>query len=254
MGGYWNLTVLLNFLVDLLLMMGANRLAGHPIHGGKCALAAVIGGLHAGMCLVPGFGFLGNMLWRLVVLAIMSVFAFGASMSGLRRGALFALLSMALCGMVVGIGTGGIWGLLGSAAGLCLLCLIGFRDKAGGQHFVPVELAYGKRSVRLTALRDTGNTLRDPVTGRSVLIVASGPAQELTGLSKQQLQDPVRTMGAIPGLRLIPYRTIGQTGLLLALHIPAVRIGSWRGSGLVAFAPERLCADGTYEALTGGMI
>ena len=87
-----------------------------------------------------------------------------------------------------------------------------------------------------------------------MLIVSSGPAQVLTGLTKQQLRDPVHTMGTIPGLRLIPYRTIGQTGLLLALQIPAVRIGSWQGSSLVAFAPEGLCADGTYEALTGGMV
>ena len=163
---YLELAVLLNFMVDFLLMMGANRLAGHPIRGGKCALAAAIGGLHAGVSLLPGFGFLGNLLWRLIVLTIMSVFAFGASMSGLRRGALFVLLNMALCGMAMGIGTGGFWSLIGSAIGLCLLCLIGFRDKVGGQRFVPVELTYGKRKVRLTALRDTGNTLQDPVTGR----------------------------------------------------------------------------------------
>lgn len=251
---YLVLAVLLNLIVDFLLMVGANRLAGHPLHIGRCIFAAGIGGLHAGMCVVPGFGFLGSALWRVVSLAAMSVVAFGASRSGLRRGALFALLSMALCGMAIGIGTGGIWGMLGSASGVCLLCVIGFRDGAGSQRFVPVELVYGKRCVRITALRDTGNTLRDPITGRSVLILGSGPAQVLTGLSPQQLRDPINTMGALPGLRLIPYRTIGQTGMLLALQIPAVRIGSWRGSSLVAFAPEVLCADGTYEALTGGMV
>jgi len=116
-----------------------------------------------------------------------------------------------------------------------------------------VELSYGDKRVQLTALRDTGNTLRDPVTGRQVLVVDASTAGKLTGLSVQQLKKPVESVTALPGLRLIPYRAVGQAGgLLLALKIPQAKIGSWQGSALVAFAPEGLGSDGTYQALTGG--
>ena len=203
--------------------------------------------------MLPGFRFLGNWLWRLVSLALMSVTAFGIHKSVLRRGIVFVLLTMALGGVVTVLGSGGFWGLIAAAGCLCLLCVLGFRGRIGGDTYVPVELSYGGRKLQLTALRDTGNTLRDPVTGRPVLVVNSEAAQVLTGLSQQQLRSPVESIGAIPGLRLIPYRAVGcESGMLLALKIPQVKIGSWKGSGLVAFAPEGLSSDGEYQALTGG--
>ena len=60
--------------------------------------------------------------------------------------------------------------------------------------------------------------------------------------------------GQYPGLRLIPYRTIGQSaGFLAAMRMENVKIGKWQGSRLVAFAPAGLDAEETYQALTGGI-
>ena len=109
--------------------------------------------------------------------------------------------------------------------------------------------------MRMTALQDTGNTLCDPVTGRPVLVVGVEIAQQLTGLTQQQLRCPVEAIAEapLPGLRLIPYRAVGQpSGLLLALRLQDVRIGNWKGSSLVAFAPDGLSREGAYQALTGG--
>lgn len=257
MAVYWDLAVLLNFAVDFLLLMGTNRLAGFPPGAGRAALAAAVGGIYAGICLLPGFGFMGNLLWRLVSLAGMSVLAFGANRTALRRGILFAFLSMTLGGIAVGMGKGGFISLIGAAAGVCIACVVGFRGKAGGQTFVPVELRYGQRSMHLTGLQDTGNTLRDPVTGQQVLIAGAEVASELTGLTAEQLRNPVETLGtgAMPGLRLIPYRAVGQPGgMLLAIWLPYVKIGTWQGSSIVAFAPDGLGKDRSYQILTGGAV
>ena len=119
-----------------------------------------------------------------------------------------------------------------------------------------VELSWGGKRERLLALRDTGNTLRDPVTGQSVLIVDAAAAWRLLGLTRQQLQKPVETVaaGEFPGLRLIPYSTVGQSnGMLAALRMENVMIDQWRGSTLVAFASAGLDAEGGYRALTGGV-
>jgi len=252
---YLDLVILLNFLVDFLLMLGTNRLCGYPPGPGRAALSAGLGGIYAGSCLLPGFQFLGNLFWRLISLLLMAAIAFGISKSALRRGVVFVLLCMALGGVVTALGRGGFWALVAAAGCVCLLCVLGFRGRIGGNTFVPVELSLGDRNLHLTALYDTGNTLRDPLTGRPVLVVGAETAMQLTGLSVQQLRRPVESIGAYPGLRLIPYHAVGrENGMLLALKIPRVKIGSWKGSGLVAFAPEGLSSDGEYQALTGGTV
>ena len=253
---YLDVVVLLNFLVDYLLLLGTNRLCGYPPGWGRCALAAAVGGLYGGACLLPETYFLGNILWRIVCLGLICLIAFGMHISALRRGMVFLLLSMALGGIAVGIGNGGIGSLLAAALCVCMMCMLGFRERLGSVSYIPVDISFRGKRVRLTALCDTGNTLRDPVTGRSVLVVCSDVAQQLTGLTKQQLCEPVQTMTHAPlmGLRLIPYSSIGQQdGLLLAMRIQDVKIGRWKGSSLVAFAPDGLSKEGNYQALTGGV-
>ena len=252
---YVDVVALINFLVDFLLLLGTNRLCGYPPGWGRAALAAGAGGIYGGLCLLPGFHFLGNTLWRIVSLTGISLVALGFSKSALRRGVVFSLLSMALGGIALGIGGGGFWALVASAAAISIMCMVGFREKIGSVTYVTVELSYEGKRMKLTALQDTGNALRDPVTGRAVLVVGADVARELTGLTYQQLRSPINTItqAPLPGLRLIPYHTVGQpAGLLLALRLQNVKIGNWTGSSLVAFAPDGLSREGAYQALTGG--
>ena len=251
---YLDGVLLLNFLVDFLLLLAASRLCGFPVRIARAAAGGALGALYAVFCLLPGFAFLGNLLWRTVSLWAMATIAYGFSQSALRRGLVFAFLSFALGGAVMGIGKGGILGIVCAAGVLCLLCCVGFRGRLGVNTYLPVELSYGEKRLKLTALRDTGNTLCDPVTGQQVLVVGADVAQKLTGLTPHQLKTPVESVGAIPGLRLIPYHSVGGCGFMLALRLQGVKIGSWKGSTLVAFAPEGLNKEGAYQALTGGAL
>lgn len=256
MGVYLDLVVILNFLVDFLLLLGTNRLAGYPLGAARAAMAAGLGGVYAGACLLPAFRFLGNTLWRLVSLGLMGAIAFGMDRGNLRRCVLFVLLSMALGGVALGLGSGSFFALVTAAGAVFVLCLVGFQGKADGRQYVPVTLTHGGKSVRLMALRDTGNTLRDPVTGEQVLVVGVNAAESLTGLTRKQLQSPVETLasGAVPGLRLIPYRAVGQSqGMLLALRVDDAVVGKKRQSVLAAFAADGLGeGNGEFDALTGG--
>lgn len=253
---YLDLVILLNFAVDFLLLLGSNRLAGYPMGAPRAALAAGLGAVYAGWCMIPGFHFLGGTFWRIVCLSCMALIAFGWNRSTLRRGTLFILLSMALGGVATGLGSRSFGTLFLAAAGVAVMSCVAFRRKTG-MEYVPVELTYGGKKTHLTALRDTGNTLTDPVTGEQVLVAGADIAWDILGLTPPQLADPIGTLeqGRVPGLRLIPYRTVGRsTGMLLAVRLEEVRINGVAAGHLVAFAPENFGRTEVYQALTGGVI
>lgn len=252
---YLDLVMLLNFLVDALLLAGTRRIMGMRPCWSRILPAAAVGAVYAGVCLLPRFRFLGNLLWRSVFLGIMGAMCFGLSRSALRQSLLFVLLCMALGGAAICAGTQGLPGLITGALILFGLCAVGFRTAPASRRYARVVLRHGGKETSLVALVDTGNTLCDPVTGEGVLVADAQAAYRILGISKQQLRMPVETLasGIYPGLRLIPYRSVGQDGgMLLAIRMEDVTIDKWRGSRLVAFSPNGLDAEGTYQALTGG--
>ena len=247
---------LLGFFVDFLLILGTNRLTFHRQSWIRAGMAAAVGGIHAGMCLIPEFLFLGSNLWRFVFLGLVAGLAFGFDENPLRQITVFLLLHFALSGAASAAGNRGIGSILLAVAVIGLLSLCGLTANRGGREFIPVELRYGERKWNLTALRDSGNLLRDPITGEQVLIAGADVGEQLLGLTAHQLARPTETLlaGKAPGMRLIPYKTIGQSGaMLLAMRLRDVRIGSWKGNAMVAFAPEQLGGD-TYQMLIGGML
>ena len=86
-------------------------------------------------------------------------------------------------------------------------------------------------------------------------MIAPEIASRLTGLTREQLRHPLETLGCqpMPGLRLVPYHSIGNGGsFLLAKRFEDVTIGGKKQSALVAFAAEGLGTGEIYQALTGG--
>ena len=253
---YADLVILLNTMVDFLLLLGTNRLAGFPTEFKRAAAASVLGGLYGGVCLIPQFRFLGNLLWRMVCLVGMAGLAFGWNRSAVKRCGVFVLLSMALGGMAFGVGKPDFAALVLSATGLWFLCRVAFGGGTVGKSYVPLELRLGERCIRVMALRDTGNTLRDPITGQQVFVLSPGAASRLTGLQHEQLVRPLETLAQrpLPGLRLIPYHSVGCAGgMLLAMGVDYVKVGSRVQRAVIAFAPSGLGEGEVYQALIGGM-
>ena len=245
---------ILSLAVDILLLLAANRLWSYPTKPWRLLWAGFLGGVHSLWCTTSGFRFLGSFFWYMVFLVLKGLIAYGLSLNAIRRTAVFMFLSLAISGILSGLGDEGAVETLSAVAMILLLCLFGFRGRIGGSGYLPVELSYGDKKLHITALQDTGNRLRDPITGRHVLVVSADVAQELTGLTPQQLKAPLDSINLLPGLRLIPYQTVGNRSFLLAICLSKVKIGSWQGSTLVAFAPNSLSSEGNYQALAGGVI
>lgn len=252
MAAYYISVFGVGWLVDFLMMMAVKQL--YPGKGSwtRTLIAATLGGLYPAVCLSTGARYLAKGFFPVLIPFLVALSAFGLDESTLKRCSLYLILRLSLSGLAQ---TGSLlrpWTVLLSSGLLLVLCVLGLPHSVG--MLVPVELRYGPKCIRVTALRDTGNTLRDPASGKPVLVLGADAAQELTGLSPQQLRTPVESMEALPGLRLIPYRAICGSGLLLALRIQNLQIGDWSGSGLVAFAPEVLSLEGKFQALTGGVV
>lgn len=255
MAYYAGFVMILSFSVEIFLLIASEKLCGCKPQWENVVLAAILGGLFAGVCLLPEFRLLTLLYWRFMVLLVMSMLAFGITRETVWKGAVFFLLNIVINNLSVSINLSRIWQLL--LCGVLIALLSAKMRKRNGQGTVPVEIVHNDVCIRLTALRDTGNKLLDPITGKSVLIIGADAAQKLTGLTKTQLRTPVDTMqsASMPGLRLIPYHTIGQErGLLLAMKMQKVRIANKMDSCLVAFAPEGLGGEMKYQALTGGII
>lgn len=260
---------LLNALVDYLLLLAAAHLAGEPLRRGRMALAAVLGGLCASAIFLPGWAFLGNPLCKLALGTALALTAFGGSRRLLRVSLVFFGVSAAFGGGVLALvfflGAPAVLDLktaLVAAAGCYLFLTAVFRRTArhGGGELAVATLELKGRTVRLTALRDTGNTLTDPVTGKGVLVCEG---ERVTGLfpdgecpGSEELAHPVEALTrrrGDPRWRLLPYRAVGVShALLLCVRVDRARVGKEEyGPILVALSPTPVADGGGYSALIG---
>ena len=143
-----------------------------------------------------------------------------------------------------------------SCAGMWLLCVISVGDGLGKRRYVTMSVSHLGKTVSAIALIDSGNTLRDPVSGEQVLVVSARIAEQLTGLSRKELSRPIETLAANPGkgFRLIPYQAVGQgNGMLLGMRFPEVWIGERKRSAVIAFAAEGIGDQQIYQALVAAV-
>lgn len=233
-------------MVDILLLSASSQIAGVYPGSVRILIGALTAGLLIGLGMVLDVPFRSHILWRVCMLTVTALMTFGVRRSSFLALLLFMLLHLSL-GNVTGTDHSILSTILG-AIGIALACaLVKNRSR-----LVEVSLNYHGKTLNFTALRDTGNELRDPVTGEGVLVVSETIARELTGLPGEALAHPVESIAMLPGLRLMPYQTVGNTGFLLAMRIADAKIGNQQGSVIVAFSPQNLGRN--YQALTGGML
>lgn len=242
----------LNTLVSFFLLTAADRITERGSSVLRIMTGALWGGIYGGLCMVSGLSFLGGTLWRLLSMAVTAAIVWYGCGETLLAGLLYGILQLAMTGLAAGLNS---WiGAVFLALAVCILWLFGWQRSG---KTTPVELSLNEKTLYLTALRDTGNTLTDTLTGHPILVVGADVGQALLGFSKDQLRRPIECLRQYPnaGLRLVPYHTVSEPGgLLLAKKLPHVRIGRWQGSALIAFAPEILDPTGKIQALTGGRL
>ena len=245
---------LVNTAADYLLLLSAATLRSLPMKRRRFALAAVLGGLYAVLALLPPLRWLQGGAVKLGVSAGIAAAAFG--WEGFFRSWLcFLLLSAAFAGALLGcgqLGTAPLPALLVSFALLyALLRLFLARQLERRQRpRLEAEVWLGGKSVRFTALYDTGNSLFDPVSGLHVLIAEAALFAPLLPcpLSGDAAAD-LRALRGFARPRLLPYHSVGGVGLLLCLRPDALTLDGEKREMLLGLSPVPFSETGEYKAI-----
>lgn len=276
---YADVLFLINVLVDYLLILMTGRLAGIPLQRKRFLLSAILGGVYGVAAAIPDMGVLLSPPVKVLIWVLIALSAYGRSQQFLKLTLLLGIISCTLAGVVLALGMllctavdahlfmSKVFLLLFFAVCACILCVPIFRSGICPRVFgttLPVELSIAGKTLKLTALLDTGNQMRSPLTGESVLIVSacaiqsvfSAPLREL--LSSDALQTPtdlpVKIRADAPDLcpGLILYQTLGvSSGTLLTLRTDWIKIqGITYPHATIALAPVALGFG--YSALWGG--
>ena len=270
---YGDLVFLLNLLVNFLLLRGTARLGATAAPPLRLWIAAGLGALYAVAVYLPGLYWLRMISIKILTAGLMLLCAFGLKPSTLRLAAVFAVLSLVLCGTVYAVQAVGkqpisygphllypvsFASLLLTALGVSLACklLLPTLDH-GNNSVLPLTLELQGKKLRLTALRDSGNTLKDPLSGEPVITVYWKALASLLppSVTSHTLRSPTALLPLLKELspRLIPYRAVGiHRGLLLAIPCK-ITVEKETRRALVALSPTPLSDGGAYDALTGGI-
>lgn len=271
---YIDQAFLVNSVLDYLLLELCGTVTLCPVRRRRVVLGAVLGGLYGVASLVPGLGFLGSLPWAVVFGGLMCLLAFGPQRGLPRQLGVLLVLGAAFSGLVslLTAAFSAPGALLGGRVyypvGLGVLLLTGgvsyaliawamTRLRHGGGDVVEVVLCHEGRTLHLSALRDTGNTLRDPLSGCPVLVADWDILAKLAPGAKD-LTEPLEALEPLKALhlhpRLIPYKTVGVSqGLLLAVRPQEVYVAGKKETMLLALSPVPIADGGGYQALLGGV-
>jgi stage II sporulation protein GA (sporulation sigma-E factor processing peptidase) len=248
----------LSLLTDYLLCLAAARFCSLRLRRGRYLLAALLGALYAVAVFLPGLGWLASTPVQLAAAGLMGLVAFGGEARLFRCTAAFLALSATFGGMVWAVVMR--WGsfplpsaplLLGTflgCYGLLSLLLRSRRRAREGGRTLEAALSLGSRRACFRVLRDSGNCLRDPLTGAEVMIVSPEALAPLLPERGEllHLTDPVALVeraADIPELRgrlrLIACDSVGGRGLLPLLRPDRAELdGRERPGLLIAISPS----------------
>lgn len=266
-----------NLIIDYVLLIVTSRLSGIAAQRMRVLAAALLGAVYALLAALSGAGFLISWAFKVAVGLLMVMVVFGAARELLRVCLVFFGVSAAFAGAVMASAIVRGEGLAPAAVGhvsfgALLLAFAVFyvlftavfrsvtRRRTKGSIGTLTVTYRGRRAV-LPALLDTGNGLREPVSGLPVAVCAlksalplfDGPAAKI--LSRQP--DPALALeelfdAGICSFLLVPYRAVGvSSGMLLAFRPDGIRIGQRELTCLVALAPQGVGDGAGYSAIVG---
>lgn len=259
---YADVLFALSVFTDYLLCLVTARFCSLKLRRGRYLAAAALGGVYAVAVFLPGLSWLAHPLAELCAAGIMGLVAFGCEERLFRCLGAFLAVSASFGGaawaVVLRGGTVPAPNLkllaavfLGSYAVLTLLSHT--RQRRAREHRVEAVVTLGGRESVFTVLEDSGNGLRDPVSGDAVMLAAPAalrplfPGQEAL-LELSDAVELVSRAGRLPELRgrfrLLSCGSVAGPTLLAAFRPDGVRIDGKERDDLLCAVSAAAEGDG----------
>ena len=251
----------LELTADTVLLWAAGKLCSVRRSPMRLLAAGIVGSAYTLLCLF--FPPAASLPGKAASLALMLLTAYGGE-KGLWRPALaYLFLCAVYCGVAAAVtlaaGKATARALLFSAGISLGLCALPFRFAGARGGVCRLRLVGEGGEVMLTALRDTGDRLSDPFSGRPVIIAGEEALRPL--FSEEQRRILAATADETPeermtklgsGFCLIPLRTVSGAALALSGKVrTAYQDGRELGPCRVVFSRDAISADGC-SAIIGG--
>lgn len=270
---YLDVLFTVNALMDGITLLAAVRLGGVQARKGRLIFSSALGGGYAvlgavhpaftllPLCLLAGLGLCAAAFWgercfaRLC--ALYGVVA--ASFAGLAA-ALSAASGRQLmlsCGYYFAVPVRVL--VLAAAIGYAVSGILLRGDAKHGalnRELETLTIRFGNRQTAVRVLRDTGNDLIEPVSGRSAVVLERKAAEYLLGVPLPQSNAAVQ-LAALPKelaarCGLLPFHAVGtEGGLLLYFRPDSVQRADGTAIDCVCAVSAASIGQGAYEGLIG---
>lgn len=242
---YADVLIFLNTFVNFFILMVTSKLCKDGFKLYRMVIAALTGAAFSLYIFLPSSPPVIEILFKLTISAVIVIICFGfdSVKSLVRRIVVFFLASFLYGGAMLAIWfmlkpenmaiNNGIVYLDISPVILILTTLLSYVTISVIRFFSKKQANVGKRcclkieteskTVRTTALLDTGNSLCDNVTGNSVIIIEKSVAQNLLGFLPT-LENVSEYSGQNIKFRILPFSTVGNKGLIIAFKPKCIKV------------------------------
>ncbi|EYE88439.1 hypothetical protein Q428_07980 [Fervidicella metallireducens AeB] len=282
---YVDVLLLENFLMNFLLLYIVGRYSKIKIKTLRITAAALFGGMYVIVLFLPEFTAMYSVPMRIAISIIMVTIAFMPYKikefiklwilffltSFIVGGCIFAVLFLTQKDVVL------ISGAIVVPSKFIIIGIIIaiFFVKIGFDYFetyylteknkIEMEIHLSNKSCKITALIDTGNSLRDPITNEPVIVVYMKPifqilpdellAEIINEQNNDVIMKKIMDSSLKTRIRLIPYKALGvENGLLTGIRVDKVAIrykshyAVLKGT-LIALYTQPISREGSYQAL-----
>ena len=253
---YWDSLLLLNCIMNYWILRVVRYRFALAINGFRLLFASFVGsGIYLGLLLLGIWNYLGQVLENLLSMTLMVLLILPKGRRKLFGKAIgyglfctfftAGLLKMVYAKLHV-INRSSIHMLgvitIGFATTEAFLCYLRQNKNMRKQNLFRVELKGSKGAMVLTALLDTGNGLKEPISQRPVCLLEEGLLQNVLEKSEAMF-------------RVVPYRSVGcEQGILYAYIVPQMVIRYGEADLVVkdvlcAEVPHKLSSKQQYEVI-----
>ncbi len=278
---YVDILFLINFSMDFLCLFLAGKFFGIKISLLRILISASLGGVYSVLSLFIKVSSILAFIIDIAVCSLMCAICFRSKgkyaslplyilvyiaismMLGGVMTAIFNLLNRLDLPLIEGSSDGvSVWmfgALAAISAGITILGGSLFKKRAV-QKNAQVSITYNSKKISLLGMTDSGNLLKDPISGAACIIVDIDSMRpilsaEICNVAKRGDISGIRNLKSsdAKSIRLIPIKTAGGEGMLIGIKVDKISVDKGHGEVLVdaiiALSDIKNSADGNQALI-----